>query len=104
MRGNIEVKQPAKINHPPRWLAETATHWVFVLLPPLGAILGSYVSNLAVSLRLVLFVCGISVFGFVIFIIAVLLRRKNQDVILLKRRLAEIYLSALTKSALNPLQ
>jgi hypothetical protein len=48
------------------------------------------------------FVGGIILLGVVIVAIAGLLRRKNRDVITLKRRLSEIYIVALKKSALNP--
>jgi hypothetical protein len=34
--------------------------------------------------------------------VAIMIKHKNREVILLKQRLAEIYLSALKKSALNP--
>lgn len=48
------------------------------------------------------FAGGIFLYAFIIVGIASLMRRKNRDVTLLKQRLAEIYLSALRKSALNP--
>lgn len=51
---------------------------------------------------LMYFAGGIFLFAFVIIGIAGLMRRKNRDALLLKQRLAEIYLSALRKSALNP--
>jgi hypothetical protein len=48
------------------------------------------------------FAGGIFLFAFIIIGIASLMRRKNRDALLLKQRLAGIYLSALRKSALNP--
>jgi hypothetical protein len=51
---------------------------------------------------LMYFAGGIFLYAFIIVGIASLMRRKNRDVILLKQRLAGIYLSALRKSALNP--
>jgi hypothetical protein len=48
------------------------------------------------------FAGGVFLYAFIIVGIASLMRRKNRDVILLKQRLAGIYLSALRKSALNP--
>lgn len=48
------------------------------------------------------FVVGIVLLEFAIVRIASFMRRKDREVILLGQRLAEIYLSALRKSALNP--
>jgi hypothetical protein len=52
--------------------------------------------------RLSLFLGGLLLLVMVIVSIASFMRRKNRGVILLKQRLAEIYLSALRNSALNP--
>ncbi len=52
--------------------------------------------------RLTLFLIGLLLLAMIIVSIASLIRRKNREVILLKGRLAEIYLSALRKSAFNP--
>jgi hypothetical protein len=49
-----------------------------------------------------LFFGALMVLGLIIVGIASLMRRKDREVILLKQRVAEIYLSALKKSALNP--
>lgn len=48
------------------------------------------------------FVGGIILFGIIIVAIASFIRWKNRDVTSLRRRLSEIYVMALTKSALNP--
>ena len=55
-----------------------------------------------IATNLLYFVGGIIVLGIIIVVIGSLLRRKNRDVLLLKRRLSKIYLLALRKSALNP--
>jgi hypothetical protein len=55
-----------------------------------------------VTLRLVIVLASILLFGLIIAGVAGLMRHKNRDVILFKRHLANIYLSALRKSALNP--
>jgi hypothetical protein len=47
-------------------------------------------------------VLGLGVFATVIVLIAILLKRKARNVILLKNQLAAIYLAALKESALNP--
>ena len=52
--------------------------------------------------RLTIFLLGLLLLATIIVSIASLIRRKNREVILLKGRLAEIYLSALRKSAFNP--
>ena len=52
--------------------------------------------------RLTLFLLGLLLLAMIIASIASLIRRKNREVIFLKRRLAEIYLSAIRKSAFNP--
>src|SRR5258706_5734738 len=75
-----------------------------------GAFLSLYVSQtkpatpdiLALNHNLVYLVGGIILLGFVIVGIASLMRRNSRDVILFKQSLAEIYLAALRKSALNP--
>jgi uncharacterized membrane protein len=48
------------------------------------------------------FVGGIALLAFIIVGVAIVMRRRNRNVILLKQRLVEIYLSALKESALNP--
>ena len=48
------------------------------------------------------FASSIVILGIIIVAVASLLRHKHRDVIRLKQRLAEIYLIALKKSALNP--
>lgn len=53
--------------------------------------------------RLSIFLLALFLLTMIIVSIASFIRRKNRDVILLKERLGEIYLSALRKSALNPL-
>jgi len=81
-----------------------------IVVSLLGGFLSFYVSQskpptpdiLSVTLSLVYFGGGIILLGIVIVGIASFMRRKNRDVIFLKQRLAEIYLSALRKSALNP--
>jgi len=55
-----------------------------------------------VTYSLLYFVGGITLLGIVIVAVGILLRWKNHDVIVLKRRVSEIYLLALRKSALNP--
>ena len=45
---------------------------------------------------------GVFILQLAIVGIAIMMKRRNRDVILLKQRLAEIYVSALKKSALNP--
>ena len=52
--------------------------------------------------RLSFFIGAILVLAVIIVIIATFRTRQNRSVILLKERLAEIYLSALRKSSLNP--
>ncbi|HMG75398.1 MAG TPA: hypothetical protein VK582_18010 [Pyrinomonadaceae bacterium] len=59
--------------------------------------------HFATARRLSWFIAGLFLLAFIIVGIATFIRLKNRDVILLKKRLAEIYLSALRKSALNPL-
>jgi hypothetical protein len=56
----------------------------------------------AVIRSLSLFLGALLLLGMIIVGIASFMRRKNREVILLKQRVAEIYLSALKKSALNP--
>jgi len=75
----------------------------------LGVLLSLYVSPLrptsrliSLSSSLVYFVGGIILLGLVIVVIGGFLRRKNHEVIVLRRRISEIYLLALRKSALNP--
>src|SRR5216684_5262164 len=65
-----------------------------------GSISGSSVPN--VIPRLSFFLGGLLLLGIVIVGIASFMQRKNREVILLKRSLSGIYLSALRKSALNP--
>lgn len=48
------------------------------------------------------FVGGILVLGLLILAIAKVIRWKNRDILILRRELSEIYLTALTKSAFNP--
>jgi hypothetical protein len=45
---------------------------------------------------------GIALLAVIIVSLTTFIRRKNRDVILLRQRLARIYLSALRKSAFNP--
>jgi hypothetical protein len=52
--------------------------------------------------RLSFFIAGLLALAVIIAGVATIIRRKNRGVILLKTRLAEIYLSALRQSALNP--
>ena len=62
-------------------------------------------SNLASSDQTsIYFGLGISLFVLIIVGVASFIRYTNREVILLKRRLGGIYLSALEKSALNPLK
>src|SRR5712691_6132777 len=56
--------------------------------------------NFVISYSLLYFVSGIVLLGVVIVGIASFTSRKNREVILLKQRLAEIYLLAMKKSAL----
>ena len=55
-----------------------------------------------VTLRLLIVLAGILLLGLIIASIAGLIKRKNREVILLKKHVAQIYLSALRKSSLNP--
>src|SRR5438105_9061388 len=48
------------------------------------------------------FIGAIALLAIITIGIGTFIRRKNRDVFVLKRRLTEIYLSALKKSALNP--
>jgi len=100
----------------PEWIAHLLSKSAFVsglagiLVSLMGTFLSLYVSTsespkpniLPVTNSLLYFVGGIVLLGVVTVGVAGLMRRKNRDVILLKRRLAEIYLLALRKSALNP--
>jgi len=52
--------------------------------------------------RLFLFNAALVLFEIIIAVVANMIRRRNRDVISLKQRLAEIYLAAIRKSALNP--
>jgi hypothetical protein len=91
--------------------------WVEVLLPFLSfflALLFGLVSSFLtkttatnlpgsdVTLRLLIVLASILLLGLITAGVAGFKRRKNRDVILLKRHLAKIYLSALRSSALNP--
>jgi zinc transporter ZupT len=94
------------------WLV-LGSHWVAavsgILVTLVTGLISSYIStgdspkpNPILTTSLFYFVGGIILFGVVIVAIAGLLRRKNRDVITLKRRLSEIYLVAIRNSALNP--
>ena len=52
--------------------------------------------------RLLIFTAALTLLNFIIVGFATFIGRKNREVISLKRRLSEIYSSALRKSALNP--
>ena len=77
------------------------------LMVVLGALLSLFVS-VSVSAkqlslqRALVFIVGLVLLSLVVIGIATLIRRRNRDVIFLKQRLSEVYLSALRKSALNP--
>ncbi len=81
-----------------------------ILVTLMGTFLSLFVSTsesakpdfLPVTKSLLYFVGGIILLGIVTVGVASFMRWKNRDVILLKRRLAEIYLLALRNSALNP--
>ena len=81
-----------------------------IVLSLLGVLLSLYVSPaesptrkvLTVTNSLLYFVGGVILLGIVIVAIGSFVRRKNREVILLRRRISEIYLLALRKSALNP--
>jgi len=82
---------------------------VGILVSLLGLLLSLFVAtsespkpHVAVPNSLLYFVGGIVVLGMFIVAIAILLQRKNRDVIVLRQRLSEIYLFALRESALNP--
>ena len=51
---------------------------------------------------LLIFLVGLFLLGIIIVVISIFMRRRNRDVILLKQRLAQIYLAAVRQSALNP--
>ena len=86
------------------------TGLVGVVLTLLATVLSCYVSKSKSSgsnivsgeQTSIYFGVGISLFVLIIVGVASFIRYMNRDVILLKRRLAGIYLSALKKSALNP--
>lgn len=61
-----------------------------------GSLGSTVVRSFSIFLGALLFL-GVIIVG-----IASFMRRKNRDVLLLQQRVAEIYLSALEKSALNP--
>jgi hypothetical protein len=81
------------------------------LLPVLMVGLGVFANLIAASeepvapnlkARLSVFLSAILLLSMIVVGVAGLLRRRNREVILLKKRLAEIYLSAVRKSAFNP--
>src|SRR5438445_5111155 len=83
------------------------------LLGILGSLLGLLIAlvnpptaspktNVSMINGLLSFVGGIVVLGIIFVAISFVLQRKNRDVIVLRRRLSEIYLFALRESALNP--
>jgi hypothetical protein len=118
-RGSMRKEQ-----HTKKLAAEKRSEWIShalsksalvsglagILVSLMGVFLSLYVSTsespkpdiLPVTNSLLYFVGGIILLGVVTVGVASFMRRKNRDVILLKRRLAEIYLLALRKSALNP--
>lgn len=63
---------------------------------------GSGRPEVGFSKPLTYFVGGIVVLAFVVVAVASFMRRQNRSTVLLKRRLSEIYLSALRNSAFNP--
>ena len=73
-----------------------------------GANLAYYVVNLRpqnaqfFTTAFTYFAVGVSIFAFVIAGVAGFIRHANREIIVLKQRLAGIYLAALKKSALNP--
>jgi len=97
------------------WLGRLGKESLFsglagIVFSLLGLLLSLYVSSppefrthlLPVSNSLLYLVGGIILLGMVIVAIGSFVRRKNREVILLRRRISEIYLLALRKSALNP--
>jgi len=52
--------------------------------------------------RLLFFIVGLFVLEVIVVSVRALVRRENRDVIILKHRLGQIYLSAVRQSALNP--
>ncbi len=90
--------------------ASLASGVATIALSLLATFLSSYVLEskskgpdiLSISHNVWYFSGGIVLLGIIIVGIAGLIARKNRDVILLKQNLAEIYLLALRKSALNP--
>ena|SRR6266487_1770221 len=106
-----------KERHSKKSTWEKSSEWISlvsgfagIFMSLLGLFLSFYVSQskpptpdiLSVTHSLVYVVGGIILLGLLIVAIASFMQRKDRDVIFLKQRLAEIYLSALRKSALNP--
>ena len=94
-----------------KWAAHLSL--VSGLLGILGSLLGLLIAlvnpptsspktNVSIISALLSFVGGIVVLGIIIVAVSFVLQRKNRDVIVLRRRLSEIYLFALRESALNP--
>ncbi|HEX7720784.1 MAG TPA: hypothetical protein VF397_01415 [Pyrinomonadaceae bacterium] len=98
-------------------LFKKKSEWLIwrLLLPVLVVGLGAFANFIAdfiaapekpaapnATARMSLFLMAILLLSMSIVGIAAFLRRRNRDVIQLKRRLSEIYLSALRKSAFNP--
>lgn len=81
----------------------TSAAWSFLGIAV--ALLG-LLSNLYTDVHslkpLTYFIGGILMLAFIVVGIASFMRRKNRGAMLLKRRLSEIYLSALRSSAFNP--
>ena len=114
MRKSQQIKKPTKEEfkewHRRSSLIEGLAGFASIIVSLLGLLLSLYVSSsespkrpiLAVTNSLLYLVGGIILLGVIIVAIGTFLRRKDRDVTILRRRLAEIYVLALRKSALNP--
>ena|SRR5207244_338212 len=114
MRKSQQIKKPTQEEFK-EWLRRSSlieglAGFASIIVSLLGLLLSLYVSSsespkrpiLAVTNSLLYLVGGIILLGVIIVAIGTFLRRKDRDVTILRRRLAEIYVLALRKSALNP--
>src|SRR5437879_3015525 len=112
MRKSKQIRKPSdeKFNELAHVISSLVPGLIAIVYTLLGLLLSFYVSPhesptrnvLPVTNSLLYFVGGIILLGIVIVAIGSFVRRKNREVILLRRRISEVYLLALRKSALNP--
>jgi hypothetical protein len=113
MRKSQQIKKPTQEEFK-EWfrrssLIEGLVGFASIIVSLLGLLLSLYVSAsespkrpILVTNSLLYLVGGIILLGVIIVAIGTFLRRKDRDVTILRRRLADIYGLALRKSALNP--